>query len=52
MNFEMAPNNLEFDFEQSLLIFSNSQMIFRMIEIQFNYFDKKIFRITKGYIYK
>ena len=45
MNFKMASNNLELDFEQSLLIHSNPQMNLRIFQNDrdpaLNYFDKK-----------
>ena len=54
MNFKMVSNNLELDFEQSLLIHSIPQMNLRIFQNDrdpaLNYFDKKIFQITKRYI--
>ena len=54
MNFKMASNNLELDFEQSLLIHSIPQMNLTIFQNDrdpaLNYFDKKIFQITKRYI--
>lgn len=48
MNFKMASNNLELDFEQSLLIHSNPQMNLRIFQYDrdpaLNYFDKKKFK--------